>query len=927
MRTKLFKIVAGWLLLTVVGVWGQEGEEGSLLEELRQEEASSSTLTAELERLTAAEMDKVDLIRQLERENRYDQLEAMARRDFISAMDKYSRAEDFWDKATRADKRGETAQAETYRNQARAKYQESIDELEFIDDWYPTFSRRSDVYFIWGDSLYKLEEYHDAVRVLERLREEYPAYTKMGDALLQLGECHFALEDYEDAATFYQRVVDNYPQLRSAFKTSMKRLEWIYKYWATDYFDDAAYAKALPLFQRLLDVYRSYTDVPEAIFYVGECYFFIGDRENARERYDNIKSKYSDSRYLGASLARLEELAGMYFAEGMEYYDMEQEITWFQAADVFEFIADKYHDFSRLDEALYRWGDSLFRVNDYQGAQKPLIQCKKDYPHSTWCMYSLYTLEYMRYRRERFNEAIRFYQELAGKPEFSGFEYGDASRYVAGMSYYRLAKYQKAVDVVSGIDRSGEYAIYGSYLGGLCLVKQDKLEQAVESFKDMASAPTYSDATRRLEGRAHIILAYLYQRLGDNNSAWLEYEHISASDFENWDDAQVGKAYLMINRGDTGDYDDVIVMMRSLLNRFPDTDLAPDAYILIGYCQIQEREYEGAIRTLEDVVDSYTIDRERINSNPEYQKLIADIEEELMFVTSILTHEIKDIRNIGGDVLYPEELNEAEEEAREMQAAIAELQTFVSGRDIIGRDITEDAEFFRAYASFSYKEDIEGQFKDVIGEHADRYVELKEAHEQVIEQQNELKAGAAGRTVVADLEARQAEREDKINWITGEAWKEEFAHFMTTEEIEAQKAAAAAAAAAGRDEGFAGEIEEGAEPPPDEGTVSGEVDETSSGEGDEGTGEEVIPEDTGSEEAIPEGETGDTTDETSSETDETVVPEEETVAPVEEAETPEETVAPVEETETPEETVTPVEETVEPADTETVPADETGLPD
>jgi tetratricopeptide (TPR) repeat protein len=526
-----------------------------------------------------------------------------------------------------------------------------------------------------------------------------------------------------------------------------------------------------------------------------------------------------------------------------------------------------------------------------------------------WCMYSLYTLEYMRYKRERFNEAIRFYQELAGKVDFPGFEYNDASRYVAGMSYYRLAKYQKAVDVVAGIDRNGEYAIYGSYLGGLCLVKQDKLEAAVESFKDMANAPIYSDATKRLKGRAHIILAYLYQRLGDNDAAWWEYEQISISDIENWDDAQVGKAYLMINRSDDADYDDVIVMMRSLLARIPDTELAPDAYILIGYCQIQEGEYEHAIETFDDVVNAYTIDRERINSNPEYQKLIADIEEELKFVTSIITHEIKDIRNIGGDVLFPEELNEAEEEAREMQAAIAELQTFVSGRDIIGRDITEDAEFFRAYASFSYKEDIEGQFQEVIEEHAVEYSELREAREDTLTRQGELKAGAAGRTEVADYQTRQTEREEKIKWITGEAWVEEFAYFKTTEEIEAEKAAAAAAAAGG--EGFAGEIVDGELLPEEEGgeeeseeEVPEEITEAVSEEG-----EGVTPDEDSSEEAEEvSGDGEDTSDGTGAEDSTEVEGAEETDAS---AETEEDPAPSTEEATAPEEEPAEAEEPVE----------------
>ena len=574
----------------------------------------------------------------------------------------------------------------------------------------------------------------------------------------------------------------------------------------------------------------SYTDVPEAVFYVGECYFFEGLRPEATSSYDTIRIKYSDSRFLGASLARLEEIAQSYFNDGFDYYRLKSEIAYFQAADIFEYIVAHYPLFSRMDETLYRWGDTLIQLNDYNGAQKAFLQCKKDYPQSIWAMHSLYTFEYMRYKRERFNEAIRFYQELAVKPGFESFEQADAARYVAGMSYYRLAKYSKAVDVASGIDRNGEYAIYGSYLAGLCQVKQEKLKAAVESFKEMATAPTFSEATRRLKGRAHIILAYLYQRLGDNNAAWLEYEKISPSDIENWDDAQVGKAYLMIHQEDRTNYADVVVMMRSLLSRMPNTELAPDAYILIGYCQIQEGRFENAIRTLEEVVDSYTIDRDRINANPQYQKLIADIEEELKFVTSIITHEIKDIRKIGGDMLFPEELYEAEEEAREMQAAIAELQTFVSGRDIIGRDITEDAEFFRAYASFAYKEDIEDQFQKVIDEHAETYETLRTAREDNRTRQKALKEGAAGRSVVADLEARRAERNEKISWLVEDAWKEEFAHFKTTEEIEAEKAAAARAAAAAQGEGFSGKVDGVDE------SFSGEIDdadETVSGDGDD----------------------------------------------------------------------------------------------
>ncbi|MCD4733574.1 tetratricopeptide repeat protein, partial [bacterium] len=804
-------------------------------------------------------------IRQMESENRYDQLEAMARRDFISAMDAYSRGEDFFDKAERSDRRSETDQANSYRSQGRDKYEQAVEEMEFIDRYYKHFSRRGDLLFIWGDSLFKLEEYHDAKNILRDLISEISSYTKMGDTLLTLGECYFATEDYDDAAQYYEQVVAKYSDLRSTYKNAMKRLEWINYYWGIREFEYGNYAKALGHFQSLLDVYRSFTDVPEAIFYVGECYFFLDEREDARVRYDTIKTKYADTKHLGASLSRLEELAQMYFDEALKNYTKE---WFFQAADKFEYMADRYKEYSRLDETLYLWGDALYREEDFQGAQAPLLRCRKDFPDSSWTLYSLYTLSHMRYKRERFNEAVRFYQELAGKSGFSSFEYNDAARYVSGMSYYRLSKYSSAVDIVQGMSGSGEYAIYGAYLEGLCLVKQNKLVAAIESFKKMANAPTYSDATERLNGRAHIILAYLYQRQGDTDAAWVEYDKISTSDVENWDDAQVGKAYILVRQGGQDNYNQVYTMMNTLLGRLPDTEMAPDASILMGYCQIQEGDYEKAIDTFADVVNSYSIARDSINTNPDYQRLVEAIDEELKYVNSIITHEIKDIRNSGGATLFPDELAEAEAEVREMLSAITELQTFISGRDIIGRDITDDAEFFRAYASFAHKEATQSEFDEVKMRYSEEQQRIAAASQELEENRAVVAADAEGRTVDADYEVKLAEREALIAELSS-AHLAEFEGFVTTEEQAAAEEA---------------EFADGEE-------IEGETDGESGDDSAEEPADEESTDEESSEELV-DGESDDSTaeDEADSDADDIEEPVEESVEDGSSEETPEEPV-------------------------------------
>ncbi len=788
MMTRLPKITLALLLLPAVatlvdaGAMGAAAQDAELLEELREGEGGEGGLSEEIERLSGADIDKVDLIRRYEREGASAQLEAMAQRDFISAMDKYNLGEYYYDKYERSLKRDETSQAEGYLADAQTRYEEAVEEIEFIDDYYPGFSKLDTVLFIWGDSLYKLEDYRDAVDVLERLLSDYPSFDKTFDAYYKLGECHFAREDYEEAEGYYERIIKNYPnQTDRVYRESLKQLVWIKRHNAFDAFEDAEYRRGLSLFLKLLeDPYDRYSEAPEAVFYAGECYFYLEEHEEARERYDTIRNKYPDYSQLGAALSRLEELSQLYFTEAMEFYlDKDYPI----AAERLQFIAEKYPTSSSLPEILYRWGDSLYEMEDFQGAQRAFIRCKKDHPDSLWALYALNVLEHMSYRSDFFSEADKYFTELSLKPAFTSRErfqllqdqqgsrfvdvmdydeLNDSSRYVVGMSYYRLRKYDQAVQVVKGINPSGEYAIYASYLAGLCQVKQNLLLDAVESFKQMANAPT-TEATERLKGRAHIILAYLYQRLERYDEAWFEYEQIDYGDIENWDDAQVGMAYLLIRNGVEDDFKEVIAMMRGMLRRMPYTEMAPDAYILIGYCELQLGEYVDAADTFEQVIDGYTIDRELMLAHPRYQELVESVNSEFEYINSVIIHEIQSIRDSGGNALFKDELDQAARDAEDLKNAIVELQQLISGRDIIGRDITDDAEFFRAYTSFAHMQDMKQQRREAADEYRAQTEQLEGQEEQLALQAEERKIQEARAMGISEYEMKLQERQEEID--------------------------------------------------------------------------------------------------------------------------------------------------------------------
>ena len=219
--------------------------------------------------------------------------------------------------------------------------------------------------------------------------------------------------------------------------------------------------------------------------------------------------------------------------------------------------------------------------------------------------------------------------------------------------------------------------------------------------------------------------------------------------------------------------------------------------------------------------------------------MVEAIDEELKYVNSIITHEIKDIRNSGGEALFPEELAEAEAEVREMLSAITELQSFISGRDIIGRDITDDAEFFRAYASFAHKESIQSEFDEVKMRYSEEQQRIAAASRELEENRAAVSADAEGRTVDADYEAKLAEREARIEALSN-AHITEFEGFVTTEE---QAAVDEAAEFAGSDEETDGEAVEGE----DGSTGDPTDDESTDGDGEpvdeEPLGEEPVAED------------------------------------------------------------------------------------
>lgn len=141
-------------------------------------------------------------------------------------------------------------------------------------------------------TLYQAGKYQKAIQVFELLLKKYPDHGLALKAHYQLGNIYFSkLEQPHEALKHFQELYARSPH----GKYSMRALERI------GYIYDKSLNRcinAIEAYRKLIQDYSSEIEADEYQVAIGECYFKLGDYEQAIAEYKILSERYPESKYV-----------------------------------------------------------------------------------------------------------------------------------------------------------------------------------------------------------------------------------------------------------------------------------------------------------------------------------------------------------------------------------------------------------------------------------------------------------------------------------------------------------------------------------------------------------------------------------------------------------------------------------------------------
>ncbi len=260
-------------------------------------------------------------------------------------------------------------------------------------DQYPDSPLADDADYLSGVSDFYLEEFRSCIAALDNYAGKYPRSNNNRRVSYWLGSAHFQLQNYPDALSHLKAQVEKYPDeqpyfdhslllkgmveenlsnwaaARSSYGRLLERESAQYLWPEALYrvggialrFSD--YSEALTAFARILIEFPNSQYAGEAVFFVGECNFFLGRYAEAERSYRTVLAAEPPPEQQETGLYRLaiilaEQGRGV---EALEFCDeLELRFPRGQYIDLLiRLKADMLFDLERYDQAFAAYSEAL----------------------------------------------------------------------------------------------------------------------------------------------------------------------------------------------------------------------------------------------------------------------------------------------------------------------------------------------------------------------------------------------------------------------------------------------------------------------------------------------------------------------------------------------------------------------------------------
>lgn len=498
------------------------------------------------------------------------------------------------------------------------QYGKSIESFREFGRRYQSGLWVEEAYYEWAISSFEAGFYGEAIETLLTLIRNQDTIKNPGNIFTMLGEAYYANAEYTRAIQAFEEAekIANIPP-------ELKRQATFQKAWIL--FQNQAYLQAQPLFE---EVYREAPSGKlggEALFWSADSYYRLGQYNQAAQRFTIFLENYRDSELVGAarySLGWSYFLMGQYdkavgpLEKFLEEYNPPPIALFPYDVDTKLRVGDSYYalgDYRKAiesynkaigaepggDYAMFQVANSYYRAGRTFDAVSYFRRMLRIYPFSRMREQAQYNIAYIYLNTNNYAQAIEEFHTVINR--YPGTDWAARSQYNIGDAYYNAGEYNLAVQayqkVLDNYPRSNYIieAINGIQYAQLSGGGQDSSAVILEEF--LSSNPSSSTADQLRYRQAYNIF-----QTGDYENAikeFRQYLRITNSDrLKPETYSNLGEAYRRL-----GQINEAMNVYETLVNEFPNHELAASALITMGMLYFAQDEFEQSHRKFNQLLE------------------------------------------------------------------------------------------------------------------------------------------------------------------------------------------------------------------------------------------------------------------------------------------------------------------------------------
>ncbi|MBN2366122.1 MAG: hypothetical protein EH225_09020 [Calditrichaeota bacterium] len=259
-----------------------------------------------------------------------------------------------------------------------------------------------------------------------------------------------------------------------------------------------------------------------------------------------------------------------------------------------------------FEDVYFYWAESNFALNRFLEAREIYKMLLENYPATSFLPRTYARLIQIEYKFENFDEVAGYYQIYQNLVSPQQEEYYDI-QFVAALSFYEAADYNRAVEILLSFPRGNDYYYFSQYLVGTIYAAGQNYDLAYDVFEAMA---TSKNTPPGFYSRSLLKLAQISYERGDYQSS-LTYAARIPFSYERYDRvldimlwAEFMKQQTIFNEPGQRDFTDAKYYAYRLLEEFYSSEYRLEAEGLLGYIYQQENDLSLAKDFFTDVYKS-----------------------------------------------------------------------------------------------------------------------------------------------------------------------------------------------------------------------------------------------------------------------------------------------------------------------------------